>query len=78
MSLKLGFYRHFKGGQYEVIDIARHSETCDSYVVYRACYGDHGLWIRPLEMFVESIIREGKTMKRFEFQGSNVDDLSSN
>jgi len=68
MSLKLGFYRHFKGNRYLVIDVAKHSETRESHVVYRALYGDKGLWIRPLEMFDEMIERDGKTLKRFQHE----------
>ena len=68
MSLKLGFYRHFKGNRYQVIDIARHSETLEQVVVYRALYGDKGLWIRPLDMFEETIERDGKTFKRFQYE----------
>ncbi len=65
--IKQGIYQHFKGNRYEVLDIARHSETGEEYVVYRALYGDHGLWVRPLSMFDETIEREGKTLKRFRW-----------
>ena len=65
--IKQGIYKHFKGNLYEVMDVARHSETREEYVVYRALYGDHSLWIRPLTMFYETIERDGKTFKRFEF-----------
>ena len=68
MSLKLGFYRHFKGNRYQVIDVARHSETLEPHVVYRALYGDKGLWVRPLDMFNETIERDGKMIKRFQFE----------
>ena len=53
-----GLYRHFKGNQYEVVGVARHSETEEPYVVYKACYGDGGLWIRPLEMFAGLVDKE--------------------
>ncbi|MGH1541769.1 MAG: DUF1653 domain-containing protein [Arenicella sp.] len=66
-TIKKGRYQHFKGNFYEVIDIARHSETMQEHVVYRALYDDHGLWIRPLEMFVEQIERDGKTLQRFRY-----------
>ncbi len=60
-----GIYRHFKGQFYAVDSIATHSETDEFYVVYRALYGERGLWVRPLEMFDETIEREGKRLKRF-------------
>jgi hypothetical protein len=62
-----GIYRHFKGNLYEVVSTARHSETQEEYVVYRALYGDRALWIRPLAMFIEQVQRDGKTFPRFEF-----------
>lgn len=61
-----GRYRHFKGNEYEVIDIARHSETEEPMVVYRTLYGEGGIWVRPASMWNETIIRDGKTCKRFE------------
>lgn len=67
--MKLGKYRHFKGNEYEVIGVAKHSETLEDYVVYRALYGEFGLWIRPMKMFEETITRDGKTFKRFEYIG---------
>jgi hypothetical protein len=60
-----GRYRHFKGKEYEVIGIARHSETEEPMVVYRALYGEHGLWVRPASMWNETVERGGKTYKRF-------------
>ena len=66
-QLRLGRYRHFKGGEYEVIGVARHSEGLEDMVVYRPLYNDTGLWVRPLSMFTETITREGKTFPRFEF-----------
>ena len=65
-TIAVGKYRHIKGNEYEVISIARHSETTEPMVVYRAMYGDHGVWVRPAEMWNETIEREGKTFKRFE------------
>ena len=67
--MKLGRYRHFKGGEYEVIGIARHSETEEPMVVYRALYGDGGLWVRSEAMFQETVERDGKTFARFEYIG---------
>ena len=63
--LKKGVYQHFKGQRYEVLDVARHSETQEEHVVYRALYGDHGLWLRPLSMFTENVERGGKIVPRF-------------
>jgi hypothetical protein len=60
-----GVYRHYKGQQYEVLGVARHSETEEEFVVYRALYGDRGLWIRPLAMFTESVKKEGVSVPRF-------------
>ena len=67
--MKLGRYRHFKGGEYEVIGIARHSETDEPMVVYRALYGEGDLWVRPESMFLDMVERDGKTFKRFEYIG---------
>jgi hypothetical protein len=63
--MKLGRYRHFKGGEYEVIGIARHSETDEPMVVYRALYGEGGLWVRPYAMFFEQVEIEGCLQPRF-------------
>ena len=65
-SIPLGRYRHFKGKEYEVIAIARHSETEEAMVVYKALYGDGGVWCRPASMWLESVERDGKIYKRFE------------
>lgn len=65
-TIAIGKYRHFKGNEYEVISIARHSETTEPMVVYRALYGDHGVWVRPAEMWNETIERDGKIYQRFE------------
>ncbi len=62
-----GVYRHFKGNLYIVVGIAKNSETLEDTVVYRALYGDFGLWVRPLPMFCETVTREGKTFPRFAF-----------
>lgn len=71
MKLKLGKYQHYKGNNYEVIGIAKHSETLEEMVVYKALYQKEGenLWVRPLKMFTSTIISEGKEMPRFKFQG---------
>ena len=65
-SIPPGRYRHFKGNEYEVLAIARHSETGEAMVVYRALYGDFGVWVRPAEMWNETIVRDGRTFRRFE------------
>ncbi|HTK88378.1 MAG TPA: DUF1653 domain-containing protein [Nitrospiraceae bacterium] len=65
--IKPGRYRHYKGQDYEVIGCARHSETEEELVVYRALYGDRGLWVRPIAMFAEQISIDGKSVPRFSF-----------
>jgi hypothetical protein len=61
-----GTYRHYKGNRYEVIDVARHSETEEQLVVYRALYGERGLWVRPLAIFTETVVIDGVGHPRFE------------
>ena len=63
--IRLGRYRHFKGNEYEVIALARHSETQEDYVVYRALYGEGGVWVRPASMWNETVVRGGKSFRRF-------------
>ena len=65
-TIAIGKYKHFKGNEYEVISIARHSETTEPVVVYRALYGDRGVWVRPAEMWNETIERDGQAYQRFE------------
>lgn len=64
--MKKGVYRHFKGNLYEVIGVARHSETLQEMVVYKALYGEGDMWVRPSDMWDEVIERDGKLIKRFE------------
>jgi len=66
MELEKGLYRHYKGNLYEVITTARHSETEEWMVVYKALYGEEGIWVRPYTMFTETINIEGKMVQRFE------------
>ena len=66
MTLKTGIYRHYKGNLYQVLHTARHSESEEWLVVYRALYCDYGVWVRPLTMFCESVTIDGKTLPRFE------------
>lgn len=67
--IPLGRYRHYKGNEYEVVGFARHSETLEDMVVYKALYGEGGTWVRPLSMWENPIEIDGKTVKRFEFIG---------
>ena len=69
MELKPGRYRHFKGNEYELIAVASHSETLEPMVVYRALYGEQGLWVRPLEMWTETVERDGYCGPRFRYIG---------
>ena len=64
-----GLYRHYKGNNYRVIGLARHSETLEPLVIYQALYGDHGTWVRPAGMFVETIVFNGQRVPRFAFVG---------
>lgn len=68
-SIKPGRYRHFKGKEYKVLGVARHSETEEELVVYRALYGDFSLWVRPVSMWNETVERDGKTFRRFTYIG---------
>lgn len=63
--LEIGVYEHYKGARYEVIGVARHSETEEELVVYKALYGEMGLWVRPLKMFQESVLVDDKSIPRF-------------
>lgn len=67
--MKAGKYRHFKGGEYEVQGVARHSETGELLVVYIPLYGEGGLWVRPLGMFQQMVVHEGREQPRFEYVG---------
>jgi hypothetical protein len=69
VTVELGRYRHFKGGEYEVLAVATHSETHEPMVVYRPLYNDTGWWVRPLAMFVETVMHEGREVRRFEKTG---------
>ena len=68
-TVKIGRYRHYKGKEYTVIGVARHSETEEELVVYRKEYDDHGLWVRPRAMFAENVEVEGMMVPRFAYLG---------
>jgi len=68
-EIKLGCYRHFKGNEYLVLHIAKHSETQEPMVVYQALYGERGIWVRPASMWNEVVERDGVSIKRFEYIG---------
>jgi len=65
--IKPGVYRHYKGKEYEVIDTVTHSETMDTLVLYRTLYGEYDLWVRPYDMFTESIEVDGEAVQRFQW-----------
>ena len=65
--IKLGRYQHFKGNYYQVLHLAKDSETQETFVVYQPLYGERDIWIRPLTMFNETIERDGKFLKRFSY-----------
>ena len=69
MEIKKGKYRHFKGNEYELLYIAKDSETLEEMVVYKALYGEGGIWVRPLKMWNETVIRDGVEYKRFTYIG---------
>src|SRR5262245_27421574 len=70
-----GRYRHYKGNQYTVLGVARHSETQEELVVYRQEYGDHGLWVRPKKMTMENVLVDGKEVPRFQPLGSSSEQI---
>ena len=72
-TIRPGRWRHFKGNEYQVLGLARHSETLEDMVVYRALYGDGGLWVRPASMWNEMVTRDGKTQRRFTYVGEKPD-----
>lgn len=71
-EIKIGRYRHFKGNEYEVLYVAKHSETLEPMVVYRALYGEHGIWVRPASMWNEDVTRDGITKRRFLYTGPMI------
>ncbi|MGV3721730.1 MAG: DUF1653 domain-containing protein [Actinomycetota bacterium] len=71
-DVRPGRYRHYKGKEYIVIGVARHSETEEELVVYRLGYGDRGLWVRPKGMFLETVDVDGRLMPRFQYVGPDA------
>ena len=71
-EIKLGRYRHFKGNEYMVLYVAKHSETQEPMVVYKALYGDYGIWVRPAYMWNELVEHNGLVAKRFEYIGEDL------
>ena len=67
--IQKGIYKHYKGNKYEVVGVANHSETLEKMVVYKALYGEGELWVRPIDMWDEQVMVDGKLVKRFEFVG---------
>ena len=67
--MKKGIYKHFKGNSYEVLGVAKHSETLEEMVVYKALYGDGDIWVRPLKMWDERVEYNGQMVKRFTYKG---------
>jgi hypothetical protein len=77
ITTKPGFYRHYKGGEYEVVDTVRHSEDLQPMTLYRALYGERGLWVRPAAMFNETVLIDGVMQPRFKYLGENPSNDSS-
>ena len=74
-TIQLGLYQHYKGNHYQVIGLARHSETLEPLVVYQAFYGDYRLWVRPLELFMGTVVQDSKEIPRFKFVGALLSQL---
>lgn len=72
-----GIYRHYKGQRYRVLGTANHSETMEPLVVYKALYGEYGLWVRPAAMFVETIELEGEPIERFALEQADAPDVAA-
>ncbi|NOQ14914.1 MAG: DUF1653 domain-containing protein [Methyloprofundus sp.] len=75
MNIPKGIYKHFKGHVYKVIGIAKHSETLEEQVVYVSISDDTDIWVRPANMFLDRVERDGKRFQRFEFLGESITDL---
>lgn len=77
MKINIGLYRHYKGNFYRVIGLARHTETLDILVVYQGLYGDYDLFVRPYQMFIESVEHEGNIVPRFKFLNKNLSEIKT-
>lgn len=75
MSIPVGIYQHYKGPYYRVMEVAKHSETDEDLVIYRALYGDKGVWARPLSMFTETVEKDGMTIPRFAYLDAQTEVL---
>ena len=73
--IQIGLYQHYKGQYYQVLGVARHSETLESMVVYQAFYGDYRLWVRPFSMFNEKVLDNGEEVPRFKFINETLSAL---
>lgn len=71
-TIQKGIYKHYKDQYYEVLDIARHTETLETLVVYRSLYGSFDLWVRPLAMFLETVTNNGVSTPRFQYIGNQL------
>ena len=77
MKINIGLYRHYKGNFYQVIGLAKHTETLDIVVVYQGLYGDYDLFVRPYQMFIESVEYEGNIVPRFKFLNENLSEIKT-
>lgn len=77
-EIKIGRYRHFKGNDYQVLYVAKHSETLERMVVYQALYGDRYIWVRPASMWNEIVERNGSAQKRFTYIGDSISKEGEN
>ena len=75
-TIRPGIYRHYKGNEYQVYEVAKHSETEELLVVYRCLYGNYDLWVRPLAMFLETVEVDGSVKSRFEFLRETISELN--
>lgn len=74
-TLQIGLYQHYKGQYYQVLGLARHSETLEPLVVYQALYGDYRLWVRPVAMFTETVLKDNQEISRFKFINQTLSAL---